>query len=42
MLGSGIEGKGRDGEARVLFKVSRCLLPVNPFTLKFASSLAAL
>lgn len=42
MLGWGIEGKGRDGEARILLKVNRGLLPVNPCTLKFASSLIAL
>lgn len=41
LLGTGIEGKRRDGEAGILFKVSRGLLPVNLFTLKFASSLTA-
>lgn len=42
MLGWGIEGMGRDGETRVLFTLNRSLLPLNPFTLKFASPLIAL
>lgn len=41
MLGWGVEEKGGDGEAKILFIVNRSLL-VNPFTLKVASSRIAL
>lgn len=41
MLGWGIEGKGKDGEAGIIFRVNRSVLSVNPFTLKFASPLTA-
>lgn len=42
MLGWGVEEKGGDGEAKILFIVNRSRLLVNPFTLKVASSRIAL